>query len=129
MCDNLMNLDYAEILTVSNLREMLDLTWDYRTRWRLIGSQLGIDSGTLDAVNTNNHTVEECLSDMLKQWLNSDSCTLSAINKALQSPHVVNAILAQNGILACSCKHFVSVSWSWNFKIHGWYPEEVGYDF
>ena len=84
-------------LTVSNLRELLDLTWDYRARWRFIGIQLGIDAGTLDAINVNHKTVEECLSDMLKQWLNGTECTKSALDKALLSPQVASEGQDRNG--------------------------------
>ena len=48
---------------------MLNLTWDYRARWKFLGIELGFDIGTLDAIGKNNANVEESLTDLMGKWL------------------------------------------------------------
>ena len=68
--------------------------WDYRARWKFIGIQLDIDTGTLDAIEKDCKTVDDCLLRMIKDWLrNSPRPTLTreSIRVALRSKHVSNA--------------------------------------
>ena len=72
-----------------SLKEILDLTWNYRARWRFIGIELGIDEGTLDAINENNRKVEDCLREMMTLWLrDKPKPSRRAITTALQSGRV-----------------------------------------
>ena len=64
--------------------------WDYRAKWRVIGITLGIDAGTLDAIETDNRKVESCLLEMIITWLKSDNPTRSAMKAALQSKQVAS---------------------------------------
>ena len=69
---------------------MLDRTWPYRANWELIGIELGIDQGSLEAIKKNcmnSGGVEECLKDMITKWLRSNSPkpTWLALNRALES--------------------------------------------
>ena len=52
------------------MREVIDILWDYRTKWRLIGIQLGIRPGDLDAIGKN-RDVDDALYEVVKQWLYS----------------------------------------------------------
>ena len=78
---------HADLLSITDAREIIRLTWDYRAKWKLIGIQLSIDAGTLDAIEANHRNVEECLSDMINKWLRNDKPrpTRGAISAALQS--------------------------------------------
>lgn len=81
---------------------MIDLAWNYRAKWRFIGIQLGIDQGTLDAIEKNNNEVEDCLSKLVSLWLRGTNPrpTRSAMTKALQSQCVAgSASAASEGIL------------------------------
>ena len=83
----------ADVLSINNIREELDETWNYRARWRFIGIELGIDTGTLDAIAEDNRKVEDCLREMIKVWLKraSPKPTRRAMKAALQSVRVVSA--------------------------------------
>ena len=68
--------------------------WDYRARWKFIGIQLDIDTGTLDAIEKDCKTVDDCLLRMIKGWLRNSprpTVTRESIRVALQSKHVSNA--------------------------------------
>ena len=57
-------------LNISNIKEVLDEMWDYRARWKFIGIELGIDMGTLDAIEKDCKVVDECLLKMINIWSN-----------------------------------------------------------
>ena len=80
-------------LTPDNTREIIDATWPHRARWRLIGTELGIDTGTLDAIDANNKKVEGCLNELITGWLRNINPrpTRAAITAVLNSEHVLNA--------------------------------------
>jgi hypothetical protein len=82
----------ADVLNINNIKEVLDEMWDYRARWKFIGIQLHIDTGTLDAIEKDHRMVNDCLQEMIKHWLrNSPRPTREIIRVALQSEHVSNA--------------------------------------
>ena len=60
--------------------------WSYRKYWKLIGAELGIDPSTLEAISNSHASIEdECLLDMIKDWLrNYGPCTRSAMKAVLQ---------------------------------------------
>ena len=80
------------LLTPDNTREIIDVTWPHRARWRLIGIELGIDTGTLDAINANNRKVEDCLYDLITGWLRKTNPrpTHAAITAVLNSEHILS---------------------------------------
>ena len=81
----------ANLLSINNIKEVLDEMWDYRARWKFIGIQLHIDTGTLDAIEKDCKTVDDCLLRMIKGWLrNSPRPTREIIRVALQSKRVSN---------------------------------------
>ena len=61
----------------------------------LIGVQLGIDQGTLDAIEKDYRHASDCLRRLISHWLNNvdPRPTRSAINKAIQSDCVRGKIL------------------------------------
>ena len=84
----------SALLGTENLKEILDLTWNCCARWRFIGIELGIDVGTLDAINVNNRKVEDCLREMITIWLRRHKPKPSrhAIITALQSGRVSSTV-------------------------------------
>ena len=53
-----------------DLREVQDFFWDFRAEWKMIGLELGIDIATLNSIEKSNvRVVEDCLREMLTQWL------------------------------------------------------------
>ena len=82
------------------MREVLDWTWDYRASWKIIGIELSIDIGTLDAIGKNNHhKVEDCLVELLTKWLCGSKATRSAMIKVLQSRKVTAEATSAQGII------------------------------
>ena len=77
-------------LTHNNVKEMLDVAWESRARWRFIGIELGIDTGTLDAIEHDKRKAEDCLSELISQWLrrSDPKPTRRAMTKALKAPSV-----------------------------------------
>ena len=80
----------ADILVIKDLKEVLECTWKYRAQWRAIGTELGIDQGTLVAISKNERNVEDCLREMINTWLRDTNPmpTRSALTAALNSEHV-----------------------------------------
>ena len=81
------------LLTPENTREIIDLAWDHRARWKLIGTELGIDTGTLDAIDANNKKVEGCLNDLISGWLRNSKArpTRAAVIAVLKSEYILSA--------------------------------------
>ena len=83
------------------MKEIVHLTWDYRSRWRFIGIELGIDVSTLDVIEMNHRKVDDYLTELITKWLRhtNPKPTRSAITKALKSPSVAgSATTASEGI-------------------------------
>ena len=81
-----------DLLTPNNIKEVLDQMWDYRAYWKSIGIELGVDNGTLDAIEKDYRMVEDCLREMIKHWLrNSLRPTRETIKVALQCKLVSSA--------------------------------------
>ena len=84
-------------------KEMLDLAWGYRARWRFIGIELGVDDGTLDAIGENNpNNVGKCLVSLITSWLNNCDSGLArkAMRMALKSERVLrNGEVVVEGML------------------------------
>ena len=85
--------DIVALLSITDSREMIGLAWDYRAKWKFVGIELGIDPGTLDAIEANHRNVEERLTDMINKWLRHDEPrpTRGAISAALKSERVSGA--------------------------------------
>ena len=71
------------------MKEIIDLTWSHRAKWRLIGTKLGIDTSTLDAIDEDDKKVEHCLINLIDVWLKAGSkSTRADITDALRSLRV-----------------------------------------
>ena len=82
----------ADLLSINNIKEVLDEMWDYRARWKSIGIELCVDTGTLDAIEKDCRKVNDCLQEMIKYWLrNNPRPTREIMKVALQSKLVSNA--------------------------------------
>ena len=80
--------------------------WDYRARWKSIGIELRVDTGTLDAIEKDHRMVNDCLQEMIKHWLrNSPRPTKEIIRVALQSKLISNA----EGIIMQASLMFYSI--------------------
>ena len=77
----------ADLLGIKDIKEVLDITWKYRAEWRAIGTELGIDQGTLAAISKDERKVEDCLREMINKWLRHTNPmpTRSALTAALNS--------------------------------------------
>ena len=90
---------YAEVLSTENMKEVLDLTWDYRSKWMFIGIALGIDMGTLKAIEKDKKDTEDCLVELLNKWLCCPKATRSALTTALQSRQLIVEAASTQGII------------------------------
>ena len=89
-----MTLSYITLvlLTQCNIREILDLTWPHRARWKLIGIELGIDIGTLDAIEKDRRIAQDCLSELICTCLRSvPRLTRAALTAVLKSERILSA--------------------------------------
>ena len=76
------------------MKEMLDMAWEYRARWRFIGIELQINAGTLDAIAADNHhKVGDCLTGLISLWLREVNPRLArrAMTKAVKSERVTGS--------------------------------------
>ena len=77
--------------------------WDYRARWKSIGIELCVDTGTLDTIEKDHRMANDCLQEVIKHWLrNSPRPTKEIIRVALRSKLVSSAagiIMSYNNII------------------------------
>ena len=64
-------------------------------KWYNIGLQLHISYHVLDGKKANNHTTDECLTEMLKHWLNCDPSWSDLVQALSSEPVGENAIARQ----------------------------------
>ena len=77
---------------------ILKTIWEARVKWYYIGLELGVSAGTLDTLKKHNsQDPDDCLTAMLKYWLNNGKPKPSwaAVANALKSPVVGYAQLAE----------------------------------
>ena len=84
-------------VSIDDLEKMLSAAWEARAKWYNIGLQLKIGAGTLDAIETASHSIDDQFRVMLSTWLRRDEPrpTLSLLANALRSPMVGYQQLAQ----------------------------------
>ena len=59
-----------EYLTINDLAEVRNEMWDARSKWYIIGLELGITPGTLDAISRRSRdNPDECLTTVLVEFL------------------------------------------------------------
>lgn len=73
--------------------------WDYRASWKLIGVELGIDSGTLEAIDKNHSRVEDQLIQLIVKWLrgNNPKPTRGKMVRVLQSKYLMEGASSIQG--------------------------------
>ena len=72
MCNGVSILSTNVTEIKPELRDVLkELYTKVADRWEDLGIFLGIESGKLDAINSENRQVQSCLREMLKVWLKS----------------------------------------------------------
>jgi len=66
------------------------ITPQYAVDWKVIGTLLGLPSGTLDIIeHDNHHKAAPCCNAMLKKWLEVDtSASWEKLFKVIESPAV-----------------------------------------
>ena len=92
------------VLSINDLREIIDQTWEARPQWYNVGLGLGISADNLDAMQINNQgNCDACFREIFKKWLrNHRRPTWSLLAEALESPSVGMAELANK--IAAMCK-------------------------
>ena len=85
------------ITALMDLKMLLNLLHEVRAKWYVIGIQLDISTGTLDAIKAQTTDCGVCLQEMLKYWLSSKShnVTLDALLESLASESVGENTLAE----------------------------------
>ena len=83
-------------LGINDLGDVLEAVWEARKKWYFLGLKLGTSPPTLDEIKANNQSDEDRITEVIKDWLNSDrsDCTWATVAKALRSPMVGCAKLA-----------------------------------
>ena len=56
-------------LCEDDLRTVLNYVWDARSRWYLLGVQLAVKVGDLEAIKSNSRDCDHCLPEVLLTWL------------------------------------------------------------
>lgn len=89
-----LNFHYI-VLNRTDVREVLEYIWDFRAVWKCIGRELSIDLGTLEAIERDNSKCEDCLREMIIQWIRNAKAppTWVTLDKALQSKNIRGKIL------------------------------------
>ena len=95
--DNEINVLFFYLLTdlgPDDLRCIMSSIYSIHHKWYNIGLELNISFHVLDGMKANNRTTDECLTEMLKHWLNCDP-TWSDLVQALSSEPVGEKTLAR----------------------------------
>ena len=66
---------------------------DVKAKWYIIGVQLDLPSGDLDAINKDNLATSMALTSMLKLWLAGANPSVDVLSKALQTKIVAESRL------------------------------------
>ncbi|XP_064383859.1 uncharacterized protein LOC135332881 isoform X2 [Halichondria panicea] len=68
-----------------HLRHIINATWEARSKWKMIGRELGLTEGDIEAINTNYHNVEDKYEDVLKKWMHTGKAKTNQLIDALRS--------------------------------------------
>ena len=87
-------------LNSGHMSEVFNRFWDYRAKWRVIGIKLGINIGTLDAIDVKYRNPEDCLAELIGCWLRGSNPrpTRSTMTMILQSKHVTGGSTSVQGV-------------------------------
>ena len=89
---------FAHPAVTMDIKMLLRLLHDVRSKWYNIGIELDISTGTLDAIKAQNSDCDGYLREMIKHWLSmkSHKATFDDIVEALSSELVGEMALAEN---------------------------------
>ena len=65
----------------------MEVLYPIRAKWFNLGMHLNLSENFLDETETNIETDEECLSEMLKNWLQYHEPSIEVLNHALSQIH------------------------------------------
>ena len=83
---------------MDDLASVRRAVWDGRAKWYDIGLELGLKSGTLDAIQqTNQNNTDICIRATLKEWLSRSDLrpSWSSLASSLRAPPVGLSHLAE----------------------------------
>lgn len=88
------------------------ITPHYGAYWKVIGTLLGIHSGKLDIIESDNrHSAANCCNTMLKKWLEEDTtATWGKVFTVLESPAVSCCKFSVEGVynfMYTFCMHYL----------------------
>ena len=89
----------SDDLSVDDLQQVQETTWDARAKWYNCGLALGLPAGTLNAFKeTHRGDCDNCYRETLIEWLKgaNPQPSWSALCKALKSPTVGHEELAES---------------------------------
>lgn len=90
----------AEQSDFLELRKLVNFLHEVAAKWYKIGIRLNIEQGTLRSIKSRREDPEDCLCEMLTEWLKNDDPALScaALAEALRATSVGEPALAGKGI-------------------------------
>ena len=89
---------FSAVTTKPRLKDLCQhITPRYAAQWKLMGTLLGLPSGSLDIIQYDNHDkAEPCCNDMLKKWLQEDTtASWGKLFTVIESPAVSCSIQSQ----------------------------------
>ena len=105
-------------LTIDDLRMVNKAVYDMRDKWFQFGVELGIQPGTLKSIKRKSlQDPDECLLELLTEWLKTEEPTWKKLVEALKSDTVSEANLAKRierdhctkpGNVLCIHKHLLT---------------------
>lgn len=81
------------MLSRHDLKWLVEMLSDVQAKWYIIGVQLDLPSGDLDAINKDNLATSMALTSMLKLWLAGANPSVDVLSKALQTKIVAESRL------------------------------------
>ena len=81
------------MLSRHDLIWLVEMLSDVQAKWYIIGVQLNLPSGDLDAINKDNLATSMALTSMLKLWLAGANPSVDVLSKALQTKIVAESRL------------------------------------
>ena len=80
---------FVDRLTIDHLLKVLKLLWPARTRFFIIGLELGIQRATIDVIQeVHRNDTDECFRGMIQECFNQGLITKQKLAEAVGSPPV-----------------------------------------
>ena len=87
------------------MKEVLELTWNYRVQWKVIGEDLNVDPGILDSIHVDRIRDKDRLSDLISHLLRDHLVTRKQMAMALLPLELdmdgMNTIFASSNFTTC----------------------------